>query len=49
MCVLSKPFAAAIALAASVAAHGHVHNVIINGVQYQGYDSPAFHYMPVSP
>lgn len=46
--MLSKPLAAALALAAGVAAHGHVDHAIINGVKYQGYDSPAFHYMPVS-
>lgn len=48
MGVLSKPFVAALALAAGVAAHGHVDHAIINGVRYPGYNSPAFHYMPVS-
>lgn len=41
--------AAALASAASVAAHGHITNIVINGVSYLGYDSPAFTYEPNPP
>ncbi|KAM7199419.1 Glycosyl hydrolase family 61 domain containing protein [Rhypophila sp. PSN 637] len=36
--ITSKTLLAAVAGAASVAAHGHVTNIVINGVSYQNYD-----------
>ncbi|KAH8664610.1 glycosyl hydrolase family 61-domain-containing protein [Xylariales sp. PMI_506] len=36
--------AAALGAAATVAAHGHVTNIVINGVSYQGYDPTVFPY-----
>ncbi|CAJ2506480.1 Uu.00g006100.m01.CDS01 [Anthostomella pinea] len=40
---------AALASAAGVAAHGHVNNIVINGVSYQGYDPTSFPYMADPP
>ncbi|KAJ3564845.1 hypothetical protein NPX13_g7707 [Xylaria arbuscula] len=40
---------AALACAASVAAHGHVSNIVINGVSYQTYDPTVFPYMSDPP
>jgi len=40
----SKTFLAIFASAASVAAHGHVKNIVINGASYQGYDINVFPY-----
>ncbi|RYP77412.1 hypothetical protein DL771_001207 [Monosporascus sp. 5C6A] len=40
---------AALASAATVSAHGHVTNVVVNGVSYQGYDVTSFPYMSNPP
>ncbi|KAK3984588.1 glycosyl hydrolase family 61-domain-containing protein [Cladorrhinum sp. PSN332] len=40
----SKTLLAAFAGAASVAAHGHVKNIVINGASFQGYDINVFPY-----
>ncbi|KAK3945495.1 glycoside hydrolase [Diplogelasinospora grovesii] len=45
----SKTLLTAVAGAASVAAHGHVNNIVINGVSYQGYDPTSFPYMSNPP
>ena len=37
---------AALASAALVSAHGHVDWIVVDGVRYRGYDSPAFPYQP---
>ncbi|KAI0445056.1 glycosyl hydrolase family 61-domain-containing protein [Xylaria telfairii] len=39
----------ALAFAAGVAAHGHVSNIVINGVSYQTYDPTVFPYMSDPP
>ncbi|KAK3343080.1 glycosyl hydrolase family 61-domain-containing protein [Neurospora tetraspora] len=44
----SKSLLTVLAGAASVAAHGHVSNIVINGDLYQGYDS-SFNYMANPP
>lgn len=40
---------AALASAATVAAHGHVSNIVVNGVSYQGYDPTTMPYMTDPP
>ncbi|KAI1751624.1 glycosyl hydrolase family 61-domain-containing protein [Xylaria castorea] len=45
----SSSLLAALASAASVAAHGHVSNIVINGVSYQTYDPTVFPYMSDPP
>ncbi|KAK4042365.1 putative glycoside hydrolase [Parachaetomium inaequale] len=45
----SKTLLSALAGAASVAAHGHVTNIVINGVSYQNYDPTSFPYMQSPP
>ncbi|KAI0502956.1 carbohydrate-binding module family 1 protein [Xylaria bambusicola] len=40
---------ASLAGAASVAAHGHITNIVINGVSYQTYDPTSFPYMQNPP
>ncbi|KAI0416759.1 glycosyl hydrolase family 61-domain-containing protein [Xylaria grammica] len=45
----SSSLLAALATAAGVAAHGHVSNIVINGVSYQGYDPTVFPYMADPP
>ena len=40
---------AGLASAATVAAHGHVTNIVINGVSYEGYDPFTHPYMPDPP
>ncbi|TPX16403.1 uncharacterized protein E0L32_004052 [Thyridium curvatum] len=40
---------AALTSAAAVAAHGHVSNIVVNGVYYEGYGSDSFPYMPNPP
>ncbi|KAL2135040.1 hypothetical protein VTI74DRAFT_9960 [Chaetomium olivicolor] len=45
----SKTILSAVAGAASVAAHGHVKNIVINGLSYQGYDINSFPYMQNPP
>lgn len=40
---------AALASAATVAAHGHVSNIVINGVSYQGYDPTSMPYQQNPP
>ncbi|KAH8879596.1 hypothetical protein GQ53DRAFT_671620 [Thozetella sp. PMI_491] len=45
----SKTFLAAVAGAASVAAHGHTSNIVINGASFQGYDPTSFPYMSSPP
>ncbi|KAF6823384.1 glycosyl hydrolase family 61 [Colletotrichum musicola] len=42
------PSSVLLALAATVAAHGHVDWLIADGVAYRGWDSPAFTYQPPS-
>jgi len=44
-----KTFLFALAGAASVAAHGHVTNIVINGASYQGYEINSFPYMANPP
>ncbi|TDZ46962.1 Polysaccharide monooxygenase Cel61a [Colletotrichum trifolii] len=41
-----SPASLLLASAATIAAHGHVDWVIVNGVAYRGWDSPAFTYSP---
>ncbi|KAI0397094.1 carbohydrate-binding module family 1 protein [Xylariaceae sp. FL0594] len=38
-----------LAVAAGVTAHGHVSNIVINGVSYQNYDPTSFTYIPNPP
>jgi hypothetical protein len=45
----SKTLLSALAGAASVAAHGHVNNIVINGLSYQAYDPTVFPYMASPP
>ncbi|KAI1340822.1 carbohydrate-binding module family 1 protein [Xylariaceae sp. FL0016] len=45
----TKALAAALTSAATVYAHGHVSNIVINGVSYQGYDPTSFPYMSDPP
>ncbi|KAK4127257.1 lytic polysaccharide monooxygenase [Parathielavia appendiculata] len=45
----SKTLLSALAAAASVSAHGHVRNIVINGVSYQNYDPTSFPYMQNPP
>lgn len=45
----SKTLLSALTGAATVAAHGHVANIVINGVSYQNYDPTSFPYMPNPP
>ncbi|KAK1764488.1 glycosyl hydrolase family 61-domain-containing protein [Phialemonium atrogriseum] len=45
----ARAAAVALASAATVAAHGHITNIVINGVSYLGYDSPAYSYSPNPP
>jgi cellulase len=45
----SKTLLTALAGAVSVAAHGHVKNIVINGVSYQGFDPTSFPYNPNPP
>ncbi|KAI5857438.1 carbohydrate-binding module family 1 protein [Durotheca rogersii] len=40
---------AALTSAATVAAHGHVNHIVVNGVFYQGYDPTVFPYMATPP
>ncbi|KAK3381503.1 glycosyl hydrolase family 61-domain-containing protein [Podospora didyma] len=44
-----KAVLAAVAGAASVSAHGHVRNIVINGLSYQGFDINTFPYMQNPP
>ncbi|KAH9904883.1 carbohydrate-binding module family 1 protein [Xylariomycetidae sp. FL2044] len=44
-----SPLIAALASAATVAAHGHVSQIVVNGVVYQGYDPTSFPYMTDAP
>ncbi|EGS19579.1 uncharacterized protein CTHT_0040570 [Thermochaetoides thermophila DSM 1495] len=46
---VSKTLISALAGAASVAAHGHVKNFVINGLSYQAYDPTVFPYMQNPP
>ncbi|KAK3303392.1 glycoside hydrolase family 61 protein [Chaetomium strumarium] len=46
--ITSTSLLTALAGAVSVAAHGHVRNIVINGVSYQGYE-PSMSYMPNPP
>ncbi|KAI8625542.1 glycosyl hydrolase family 61-domain-containing protein [Xylariaceae sp. FL1651] len=45
----SSSLLAALASVTTVAAHGHVSNIVINGVSYQGYDPTSFPYMSNPP
>lgn len=45
----SKTLLSALAGAATVAAHGHVKNIVINGLSYQAYDPTTFPYMQTPP
>ncbi|KAI3317188.1 glycosyl hydrolase family 61-domain-containing protein [Xylariaceae sp. AK1471] len=45
----SSSLLAALTAAVSVAAHGHVSNIVINGVSYQTYDPTVFPYMSNPP
>lgn len=44
-----SPLIVALASAATVAAHGHVNNIVIDGVSYQGYDPTVFPYQANPP
>ncbi|KAI1805967.1 carbohydrate-binding module family 1 protein [Daldinia bambusicola] len=44
-----SPVVAALASAATVAAHGHVDHIVIDGLFYQGYDPTSFSYQPNPP
>lgn len=46
---LSNLFAIALTVATGVVGHGHVNNIVVNGVYYQGYDPTSFPYMPDPP
>lgn len=46
---LSNLLATALTVATGVVGHGHVNNIIVNGVYYQGYDPTSFPYMPNPP
>lgn len=39
----------ALASAATVSSHGHITNIVINGVSYLGFDGPAYPYTPNPP
>ncbi|RQM07983.1 hypothetical protein DH86_00003604 [Scytalidium sp. 3C] len=43
------PLIAALAFAASVTAHGHVSNIVVNGVYYENYDPTSFPYLSPPP
>ncbi|KAK3292670.1 glycosyl hydrolase family 61-domain-containing protein [Chaetomium fimeti] len=45
----SKTLLSALAGAVSVAAHGHVKNIVVNGVSYEGFDPTSFPYNPNPP
>ncbi|KAI0407402.1 glycosyl hydrolase family 61-domain-containing protein [Xylaria palmicola] len=45
----SRSLLAALTTAATVAAHGHVTNIVVNGVSYQTYDPTSFPYMASPP
>ncbi|KAK0629035.1 glycosyl hydrolase family 61-domain-containing protein, partial [Bombardia bombarda] len=47
--ITTRAFLSAIAGAASVAAHGHVKNIVVNGLSYQGFDINTFPYMQNPP
>ncbi|KAK4232939.1 glycoside hydrolase [Achaetomium macrosporum] len=47
--ITSTTLLSALAGAVSVAAHGHVRNIVINGVSYQGYDPTSMPYMQNPP
>jgi hypothetical protein len=47
--ITSTSLLTALAGAVSVAAHGHVRNIVINGVSYQGYDPTSMPYMQNPP
>jgi hypothetical protein len=47
--ITSKTLLSALAGAASVAAHGHVKNIVINGLSYQSFDPSSFPYMQNPP
>lgn len=49
MTFASKTLLSALAGAASVAAHGHVTNIVINGLSYQNYDPFSFPYQQNPP
>ncbi|RFU24664.1 lytic polysaccharide monooxygenase, partial [Scytalidium lignicola] len=38
-----------LAFVALVAAHGHVSNIVVNGIYYQNYDPTSFPYIPIPP
>lgn len=46
---LSNLFAIALTVATGVVGHGHVNNIVVNGVYYQGYDPTSFPYMQNPP
>lgn len=46
---LSNLLAIALTVATGVVGHGHINNIVINGVYYQGYDPTSFPYMPSPP
>ena len=49
MGMLNRGLVVALAVAVGVAAHGHVANVVIDGVYYQGYGADSFPYMANPP
>ncbi|KAG6356511.1 hypothetical protein INS49_015899 [Diaporthe citri] len=49
MAIASKQIISLIAGAVTVVAHGHVNNVVMNGVYFQGYDPGSFPYVPNPP
>ncbi|KAL7916991.1 glycoside hydrolase family 61 protein [Trichoderma austrokoningii] len=46
---LSNICAIALTVATGVVGHGHVNNIVVNGVYYEGYDPTSFPYMPNPP
>jgi lytic cellulose monooxygenase (C1-hydroxylating) len=46
---ITKTFLAALTSAATVVAHGHVQNIVINGISYRGYDPTSFPYQKNPP
>jgi cellulase len=49
MAITARALGAALVTAATVAAHGHVANIVVNGVYYEGYGADSFPYMSNPP
>lgn len=46
---LANLLVTALTVATGVVGHGHINNIVINGVYYEGYDPTSFPYMPNPP